>query len=245
MTHTRTVLVTGGAGGIGRAAALAFAKENCNVVINYRSSKNEAMSIRDEIIASGQNAIAIQADVSKREDVENMFKEIEETFGGVDILVNNAGIAQQKMFCDITENDFDSMFGIIVKGAFNCTQLALPFMVHNKMGKIINISSMWGVTGASCEVHYSAAKAALIGLTKALARELAPSNITVNCIAPGVIDTKMNASLGEETLELLKEESPMGRFGTPEEVASLMTFLASDKADFITGQVIGVDGAYI
>ena len=245
MTHKKTVLVTGGAGGIGKAAALAFAKENCNVVINYRSSKEEAMRIRDEIIANGQNALAIKADVSNREDVENMFKEIEENFGGVDILINNAGIAQQKMFCDITENDFDSMFGIIVKGAFNCTQLALPFMVHNKMGKIINISSMWGVTGASCEVHYSAAKAALIGLTKALARELAPSDITVNCIAPGVIDTKMNASLGEETLELLKEESPMGRFGTPEEVASLMTFLASDKADFITGQVIGVDGAYI
>lgn len=243
--HTKTVLVTGGAGGIGKAAALAFARENCSVVINYRSSEKEALLIRDEILDMGQQAIAIKADVSNRADVENMFSIIEKEFGGVDILVNNAGIAQQKMFCDITEHDFDSMFGIIVKGAFNCSQLALPFMVHNKYGKIINISSMWGVTGASCEVHYSAAKAALIGLTKALARELAPSNITVNCIAPGVIDTKMNASLGEETLELLKEESPMGRFGTPEEVASLMTFLASEKADFITGQVIGVDGAYI
>ena len=193
----------------------------------------------------GQNALAIRADVSDRAEVEQMFSQIKNHFGGVDVLINNAGIAQQKMFCDITQDDFDTMFGIIVKGAFNCSQLALPFMVHNKYGKIINISSMWGVTGASCEVHYSAAKAALIGLTKALARELAPSHINVNCIAPGVIDTNMNASLGQETLELLKEESPMGRFGTPEEVASLMTFLASDKSDFITGQVIGVDGAYI
>lgn len=132
-----------------------------------------------------------------------------------------------------------------VKGAFNCIQAALPDMVHEKSGKIINVSSMWGVCGASCEVHYSAAKSALIGLTKALARELAPSNIQVNCIAPGVIDTKMNASLGEETLELLKEESPMGRFGTPEEVAHLMLFLAGDGSDFITGQTIGIDGAFI
>lgn len=245
MTHTKNVLVTGGAGGIGRAAVLAFAKEGYNVAINYRSSENEAKKIKSEIENMGGRAIAVKADVSNRQEVESMFKEINNTFGGVDILINNAGIAQQKMFCDITENDFDSMFGIIVKGAFNCTQCALPFMVHNKTGKIINISSMWGVTGASCEVHYSAAKAALIGLTKALARELAPSYITVNCIAPGVIDTNMNASLGKETLELLKQESPMGRFGTPDEVADLMVFLASDKANFITGQVIGVDGAYI
>lgn len=245
MTERKTVLITGGAGGIGSAAALAFANEGLNVVINYHSSKDEALLLQEKIISMGQNALAIRADVSDRAEVEQMFSQIKNHFGGVDVLINNAGIAQQKMFCDITQDDFDTMFGIIVKGAFNCSQLALPFMVHNKYGKIINISSMWGVTGASCEVHYSAAKAALIGLTKALARELAPSHINVNCIAPGVIDTNMNASLGQETLELLKEESPMGRFGTPEEVASLMTFLASDKSDFITGQVIGVDGAYI
>ena len=245
MTERKTVLITGGAGGIGSAAALAFANEGLNVVINYHSSKDEALLLQEKIISMGQKALAIRADVSDRAEVEQMFSQIKNHFGGVDVLINNAGIAQQKMFCDITQNDFDTMFGIIVKGAFNCSQLALPFMVHNKYGKIINISSMWGVTGASCEVHYSAAKAALIGLTKALARELAPSHINVNCIAPGVIDTNMNASLGQETLELLKEESPMGRFGTPEEVASLMTFLASDKSDFITGQVIGVDGAYI
>ena len=245
MTERKTVLITGGAGGIGSAAALAFANEGLNVVINYHSSKDEALLLQEKIISMGQKALAIRADVSDRAEVEQMFSQIKNHFGGVDVLINNAGIAQQKMFCDITQDDFDTMFGIIVKGAFNCSQLALPFMVHNKYGKIINISSMWGVTGASCEVHYSAAKAALIGLTKALARELAPSHINVNCIAPGVIDTNMNASLGQETLELLKEESPMGRFGTPEEVASLMTFLASDKSDFITGQVIGVDGAYI
>ena len=204
----KNVIITGAAGGIGRAAALAFAKDGFGVLINYRTSENAAL-------------------------------------GRIGALINNAGIAQQKMFCDITEQDFDRMMGVTVKGAFNCIQAALPDMVHEKSGKIINVSSMWGVCGASCEVHYSAAKSALIGLTKALARELAPSNIQVNCIAPGVIDTKMNASLGEETLELLKEESPMGRFGTPEEVARLMLFLAGDGSDFITGQTIGIDGAFI
>ena len=133
----------------------------------------------------------------------------------------------------------------IMTGPFNCCQEVLPGRIERQCGKIVNLSSIWGLVGASCEVHYSAAKSSLIGLTKALARELAPSNIQVNCIAPGVIDTKMNASLGEETLELLKEESPMGRFGTPEEVAHLMLFLAGDGSDFITGQTIGIDGAFI
>ena len=159
--------------------------------------------------------------------------------------MNNAGIAQQKVFCDITEDEFKIMMQTNVGSVFNMCKAVMSEMIGKKSGKIINISSVWGICGASCEVHYSAAKSALIGLTKALARELAPSNIQVNCIAPGVIDTKMNASLGEETLELLKEESPMGRFGTPEEVAHIMLFLAGDGSDFITGQTIGIDGAFI
>ncbi|MBQ2775573.1 MAG: 3-oxoacyl-ACP reductase FabG [Clostridia bacterium] len=241
----KNVLITGAAGGIGCVAALAFAKKGCNVVINYKTSKEKAEALADEINAMGVKALCIRADVSNRSEVNSMFDRIDKELGSIDILINNAGIAQQKMFCDITEDDFDSMFNITVKGAFNCTQAALSGMIHKKRGKIINISSMWGVCGASCEVHYSAAKAALIGMTKALARELAPSNIQVNCIAPGVIDTPMNVSLGEDTLNLLRQESPMGRFGTPEEVAALMTFLACGESDFITGQIIGIDGSFI
>ena len=241
----KNVLITGAAGGIGRAVALSFAKKGYNVVINYKTSKTKAEQLANEINALGVKAIPVCADVSVRSEVNTMFETAEKEIGNIDILVNNAGIAQQKLFCDITEQDFDNMFAITVKGAFNCTQAALGGMIHKKRGKIINVSSMWGVCGASCEVHYSAAKAALIGMTKALARELAPSNIQVNCIAPGVIDTPMNASLGEDTLDLLRKESPMGRFGTPEEVASLILFLSSTESDFITGQVLGVNGGFI
>ena len=229
----KNVIITGAAGGIGRAAALAFAKNGFGVLINYRTAKDAAEKLCEEINSQGGRAVRFKADVSVRGDVDEMTDFARRELGAIGVLVNNAGI------------DFDRMMGVTVKGAFNCTQAALPDMVHDKSGKIINVSSMWGVSGASCEVHYSAAKSALIGLTKALARELAPSNIQVNCIAPGVIDTDMNASLGSETLELLKEESPMGRFGTPEEVARLMLFLAGDGSDFITGQTIGIDGAFI
>lgn len=243
--NNKNVIITGAAGGIGRAAALAFAKDGFGVLINYCTSEDAALALCREINEENGRAVCFRADVSARSEVDEMTDFARRELGRIGALINNAGIAQQKMFCDITEQDFDRMMGVTVKGAFNCIQAALPDMVHEKSGKIINVSSMWGVCGASCEVHYSAAKSALIGLTKALARELAPSNIQVNCIAPGVIDTKMNASLGEETLELLKEESPMGRFGTPEEVAHLMLFLAGDGSDFITGQTIGIDGAFI
>ena len=224
----KTIVITGASSGIGKALREYFSTDNTVI------SLSRSATVPD-----------IACDLNSDISICAAAKQIIERYGKVDVLINNAGIAQQKMFCDITEQDFDRMMGVTVKGAFNCIQAALPDMVHEKSGKIINVSSMWGVCGASCEVHYSAAKSALIGLTKALARELAPSNIQVNCIAPGVIDTKMNASLGEETLELLKEESPMGRFGTPEEVARLMLFLAGDGSDFITGQTIGIDGAFI
>ena len=232
--NNKNVIITGAAGGIGRAAALAFAKDGFGVLINYRTSEDAALALCREINEENGRAVCFRADVSARSEVDEMTDFARRELGRIGVLINNAGIAQQKMFCDITEQDFDRMMGVTVKGAFNCIQAALPDMVHEKSGKIINVSSMWGVCGASCEVHYSAAKSALIGLTKALARELAPSNIQVNCIAPG-----------EETLELLKEESPMGRFGTPEEVAHLMLFLAGDGSDFITGQTIGIDGAFI
>ena len=174
-----------------------------------------------------------------------MFSEIRNSLGEVDILVNNAGGGTQILFSDISDELWRETFALNVDGCFYCCKEALPHMIHEKQGKIINISSIWGVTGASCEVHYSAAKAAIIGLTKALAKELGPSGINVNCVAPGVIDTPMNAHLSEEAMNELKEETPLCRIGTPEDVANAVYFLASDDASFITGQVLGANGGFV
>ncbi len=241
----KTVLITGSARGIGAATAALFADSGYNVVINYNTSEAEALSLCEKLRIKGCNAIAVKADVSKKNEAEFLFGEAKKSFGGVDVLVNNAGIAQQKLFSDITMQDYDRMFDCNVKSVFNCCQCALPHMIHNKNGRIINISSMWGIVGASCEVHYSASKAAVIGMTKALAREVAPSGITVNCIAPGVIDTPMNSGFDEETINALKEETPVGRIGTPEEIAKAVLFFANDSSGFITGQVLGIDGGFI
>ncbi len=241
----KTVLITGSARGIGAATAALFADFGYNVVINYNTSESESTTLCESLTKKGHSAIAVKADVSKPEEAQILFEKAKETFGGVDVLVNNAGIAQQKLFTDITVQDFDRMFDCNVKSVFNCCQCALPFMIHNKHGRIINISSMWGVVGASCEVHYSASKAAVIGLTKALAREVAPSGITVNCIAPGVIDTPMNSSFDEKTMQALKEETPVGRIGTPDEIAKAVFFFADENSGFITGQVLGIDGGFI
>ncbi|MBP3447088.1 MAG: 3-oxoacyl-ACP reductase FabG [Clostridia bacterium] len=240
-----TVIITGSARGIGAATAALFADMGYNVVINYNTSEAEALALRGKITANGGKAIAVQADVSKMSEAKHLFDEAKKAFGAVDVLVNNAGIAQQKLFTDITEADYDRMFDCNVKSVFNCCQCALPDMIHNKYGRIINVSSMWGVVGASCEVHYSASKAAVIGMTKALAREVAPSGITVNCIAPGVIDTPMNKGFDEETITALKEETPVGRLGTPEDIARAIAFLADEKSGFITGQTLGIDGGFI
>lgn len=241
----KTVLITGSARGIGAATAALFADSGYNVVINYNTSEAEALSLCEKLRIKGCNAIAVKADVSKKNEAEFLFGEAKKSFGGVDVLVNNAGIAQQKLFTDITSQDYDRMFDCNVKSVFNCCQCALPYMIHNKNGRIINISSMWGIVGASCEVHYSASKAAVIGMTKALAREVAPSGITVNCIAPGVIDTPMNSGFDEDTINALKEETPVGRIGTPEEIAKAVLFFANDSSGFITGQVLGIDGGFI
>jgi len=240
----KIVLITGASGDIGSAAARLFAENGYSVIINYNRSQAEALALELELRQHGCDAVAVQADISDFTQVQHMFQVCEKKFGGVDVLVNNAGIAQQKLFTDITQVDFDNMFAVNVKGCFNCCQLALPYMIRRKEGKIINISSIWGVTGASCEVHYSASKAAVIGMTKALAKEVGPSNIQVNCITPGVIDTAMNAGLSHETIENLKAETPLGKLGQPSDVAELILFLASEKSDFITGQVIGVDGGF-
>ncbi len=241
----KTVLITGSARGIGAATAALFADLGYNVVINYNTSETEALSLCNSLKEEGRRVIAIKADVSKADEVEYLFSEAEKAFGCVDILINNAGIAQQKLFTDITMQDYDRMFDCNVKSVFNCCQRALPNMIHNKHGRIINISSMWGVVGASCEVHYSASKAAVIGMTKALAREVAPSGITVNCIAPGVIDTPMNKGFDEDTIRCLADETPVGRIGSPEEIAKAILFFAQDDSSFITGQVLGVDGGFI
>lgn len=237
-----TAVITGSARGIGAATAALFADLGYNVVINYKTSEAEALVLKEKL---GEKAIAVRADVSTPEGAKLLFDAAKQAFGSVDVLVNNAGVAQQKLFTDITQEDYNRMFDCNVRSVFNCCQCALPDMIHRKCGRIINISSMWGITGASCEVHYSASKAAVIGLTKALAREVAPSGITVNCIAPGVIDTPMNKGFDEETMAQLREETPVGRIGTPEDVAHAIAFFADEKNSFITGQILSVDGAFI
>lgn len=241
----KTVLVTGSSRGIGRAIAQLFAENNYNVIINYLHAEDDAYALISSLNRQGHKAIAFQADVARADQVKAMFDHAIASFGAIDVLINNAGIAQQKLFTDITEDDWDRMMDVHVKGLFNCCQCALPDMISRKQGKIINISSIWGMTGASCEVHYSTAKAAVIGFTKALARELGPSNIQVNCVAPGIIETAMNASLDENERNILREETPLIRFGTPAEVASAVLYLASENANFITGQVLSPNGGLV
>lgn len=241
----KTVLITGASRGIGKAAAETFAKAGYDAAVNYNKSEAAAEALCRELEKYSVKALPFRADVSDKKAVEKMYAEIEKTMGSPSVLVNNAGIAEQALFTDITEEMWDRMFAVNVKGAYNCAQAVLPKMIHEKYGRIINISSMWGISGASCEVHYSASKSALTGFTKALAKEVGLSGITVNCVAPGVIDTDMNGKLSPETMAELKESTPLGRIGTPRDVAETVLFLASERASFITGQIISVDGGFI
>jgi len=238
-------LITGAAKGIGRAIAQAFAENRYNVIINYLTSEHQAHELAERLGNSGYSAAAFRADVTDRRQVDAMVESAVKRFGQIDVLVNNAGIARQRLFSDIVEKEWDETFAVHVKGAYNCCQSVLPQMISRKQGKIINISSIWGLTGASCEVHYSAAKAAVIGFTKALAKELGPSNIQVNCVAPGIIETDMNSFLSDANRETLISETPLMRFGKPWDVAQAVLFLASDKADFITGQVLSPNGGFV
>ncbi|SJU43563.1 elongation factor P 5-aminopentanone reductase [Clostridioides difficile] len=241
----KTVLITGGARGIGKAMSKAFAKEGYSVLVNFNKSENEAKELYTILNEKNFSVKLFKANISNREDVEDMVDYCIKEFGGLDVLVNNAGVSQDKLFTDITDEDWDNMMNINLKGSFYCSQVALKYMISEKKGNIINISSIWGISGASCEVHYSITKAGIIGMTKALAKEVGPSNIRVNSIAPGVINTDMLSGYNEEDIDALVEETPLMRLGTPEDIANCAIFLASDKSNFITGQVISPNGGFV
>lgn len=241
----KVVLITGAATGIGRETARRFAAEGYYVAAHYYKSEMAVQTLLEELKARHATAIPIQTDIRDGAAVESMVEKACRAFGRIDVLVNNAGVAQQKLFTDITPREWDEMFDVNVKGVYRCCKAVLPGMISRKSGSIVNVSSIWGVVGASCEAHYSAAKAAVIGLTRALAKELGPSGIRVNCVAPGVIDTAMNAHLDDEAKAALKEETPLGVIGMPRDVAEAIVYLASDKAGFVTGQVLGVNGGMV
>ncbi len=240
----KTALVTGASRGIGREIALRLS-EKYNVAVNYRQNKSAAEETLALIRDAGGNGSLFKADVSSETEVNKMIEKIIKDLGNIEVAVNNAGIAEQLLFSDITEEKWDRMFDVNIKGMRNVIHAVLPCMIHEKYGRIINISSMWGISGASCEVHYSASKAAVIGLTKALAKELGPSGITVNCVAPGLIDTEMNGLISKEIIDELVAETPVMKIGKPSDVAEAVMFFSSEKSGFITGQTLCVDGGFI
>ncbi len=244
MSMNRVALVTGAGRGIGRAIALKLAGAGWDVAVNYRTSAAGAEEIASNIIILGRRAIAVQADVADAQAVRAMVADVEDRLGPVSLLVNNAGLSWTGLFQDTAYDAWRRLFTVNVDGAYHCIQAVLPRMLHEKEGNIINVTSIWGLHGASCEVAYAATKAALVGLTKSLAAELAPSGIRVNTVSPGVIDTDMNRCYSAETMGQLAEEVPLGRIGSAEEVAKAIYFLASEEASYITGQVLGVNGGF-
>ena len=241
----QVALVTGSSRGIGRGIALQLAREGWDICVNYIQHREAAEDVVSQIRTLGRDAIAVQADVADGQAVFAMVKTAEEQLGPISLLVNNAGVAGQALFEDITDEMWNRYMGVNLGGARNTIRAVLPHMLHEKAGCIVNISSMWGLRGASCEVTYACTKAALIALTRSLALELAPSHIRVNCVAPGVIDTDMVQVLGQDVLEELAQQTPLGRLGTPADIAHAVAFFASEKASFITGQVLTADGGFI
>jgi len=242
MFKNKTVVVTGAGRGIGKAIAMKFGELGANVVVNYRSSQVQADEIVDKILAAGGNAFAVKADVSSFDEAKNLITEAKLKFGTVDILVNNAGITKDTLLLRMKEDDFDSVIQTNLKGAFNCLKHAAEVMIKQRSGKIINISSVVGLMGNAGQINYSAAKAGIIGMTKSAAKELSGRGITVNAIAPGFITTEMTESIPENIKKDMLAAIPLKRYGTPENIADAVCFLASESASYITGQVLCVDG---
>lgn len=242
MLQGKCAVITGASRGIGREIALKYAKEGANIVLNYRNSEIEALQLKEELDKLGSNTLIIKANVSNFEEAERLIKEAKEVFGRVDILVNNAGITKDNLIMRMKEEDFDSVIDVNLKGAFNCLKAVTPIMIRQKSGKIINMSSVVGVIGNAGQVNYCASKAGLIGMTKSLAREIGGKNINVNAIAPGFIDTDMTKVLSEEQKKNIMSQVPLKRLGQADDIANLALFLASEQSNYITGQVIHVDG---
>ncbi len=239
---SKTALITGGGRGIGKACSLLLAKNGYNVVVNYNKNEKAATITAEEILKNGGNAICIQADIADQNAVNDMVKKALKTFGKIDCLINNAGVAASGLLIDADKNLYDKIFDVNMRGVYNCTYALLPHMLSKKSGSIINISSIWGQTGGSCEVIYSAAKAAVIGFTKALAKEVGLSSVRVNCVCPGVIDTDMLSGLTDSDKNELIDQTPLHRLGNPLDIARAVLFLAEDNSDFITGQILAVNG---
>lgn len=236
----KTVLITGGSRGIGRAMVELFSANGYSVAFTYKNSENEAKNL-----AESTGALAIRADSASESDIVSAVKIAIDTLGKIDCLINNAAISSFSLFTDLTLDEWNNFLSVNLTSAFLYSKYVSPNMISRKCGRIINITSMWGIVGSSCEVHYSTAKAGLIGMTKAMAKELGPSGITVNAIAPGVIDTDMNKGLSASDLDVLCDETPLMKIGLREDVANAALFLASDKANFITGEIMNVNGGYI
>ena len=243
--ESKIALVTGSSRGIGRSIAIDMAKEGASVIINYSKDMENSLITERKIIESGGYCKSIKADVSSYKDTKSLIESIINKFGRIDILVNNAGVSKVGLFIDTAEEDFDKIINTNLKGMYNTCHNTLKYMIERKSGSIINISSIWGEAGASCEVLYSASKGGVNSFTKSLAKETAAMGIRVNAIAPGVIDTKMNDFLKEDEKRALIEEIPMGRFGETSDISDLAVFLASEKSRYITGQIIKVDGGFI
>ena len=242
---SKTVLVTGGAGGIGSETVKKLCEDGFSVAVNYNSSEQRAYALCSELASAGYDVFPVRCDVSSPDEVRKMICTVKDRFGRIDVLVNNAGVSLWGLFDTVTDSEWERIVGINLSGAFNCSREVLPLMLSNKYGRIINISSVWGQVGASCEAVYSATKAGLIGLTKALAKEYAPSSITVNCVSPGVIDTEMMDRFSDEEKAEICEEIPVGRMGSARDVALAVSFFAREESSYITGQILGVNGGMI